>query len=150
MNLNDYTNAWDSTPMAPPTGGDFPPLPDGTYNCVLAKAEVKTAKKSGDPMVSLGFQVVAGPDKGRWVWKNSVICGDQRRLEYLKRDLAYIGVDVRGPIGSLPEQLAGCIGAEITLDLRTKKGNDGTERQNCYLKAPASWVEPEDDSDLPF
>ena len=151
MPLHDFAKAWEDAPVATnPQNSDLPPLPDGSYNCRLARAEVGKSKKTGADMVTLGFEVVAGEWKNRWIWKRSTLTTDARRLGFLKRDLSFIGVDVKGPIESLDEQLRDCLGIELVIDLRTKTGSDNVERQNTYLNAPQGWAEPAADDEIPF
>lgn len=149
MPLKDFARAWDSAPMAPPSGRtDFPPLPDGTYSVRLDRAEVKQNRR-GEPMVSLGFRVVAGEYRDRWVWKHQTVSADETRLSFLKRDLAFLGVNIARGIEDLPGELETAIGVELTVDLKTKRGNDGQDRQNSWLNPPEGW-EPPDGIEIPF
>lgn len=46
-------------------------LPDDTYRCKIIEANKRVAKSSGNPGLSLTYQVVEGPKKGRKIkeWK---------------------------------------------------------------------------------
>lgn len=145
MSLRQYAYAWDAAEMAPPQSNrtEFPPLPDGNYYVRLERAEVTASRKTGEPMVSLGFLVESGEFAGRWVWKHQTITSDPTRLSYLKRDLAYLGVGTARAIDYLPDELASVTGATTTVDLRTRVGRDGVSRQNVYINPPEGWTPPD-------
>lgn len=48
------------------------PLPNGSYNVEVTKAEAKTTK-NGKPMFSLSAKVLDGPHAGRFVWHNLTV-----------------------------------------------------------------------------
>lgn len=151
MSLRQYASAWDAAEMAPPQSNraEFPPLPDGNYYVRLERAEVTASRKTGEPMVSLGFLVEGGELAGRWIWKHQTVTSDPTRLSYLKRDLAYLGVGTARAIDYLPDELASVIGATTTVDLRTRVGRDGVSRQNVYINPPEDWTPP-DGVKVPF
>lgn len=151
MSLRQYASAWDAAEMAPPQSNraEFPPLPDGNYYVRLERAEVTASRKTGEPMVSLGFLVEGGELAGRWIWKHQTVTSDPTRLSYLKRDLAYLGVGTARAIDYLPDELASVIGATTTVDLRTRVGRDGVSRQNVYINPPEDWTPP-DGVEVPF
>ncbi|VDG18290.1 hypothetical protein [Lactobacillus agilis] [Lactiplantibacillus mudanjiangensis] len=53
-------------------GGDFPDIPDDTYEVSVTQMELKESKK-GDPMVSIRFKIEAGEFKGSLIFYNGVI-----------------------------------------------------------------------------
>ncbi|WDQ20885.1 DUF669 domain-containing protein [Lactiplantibacillus plantarum] len=52
--------------------GDFPDIPDDTYEVSVHQMELKESKK-GDPMVSIRFKIEAGQFKGSLIFYNGVI-----------------------------------------------------------------------------
>ena len=53
-------------------GGNFENLPAGVYEVRIEKMELKSSKK-GDPMFTAQFKVLAGENKGKFIWMNQVI-----------------------------------------------------------------------------
>ncbi|QYC98892.1 DUF669 domain-containing protein [Lactiplantibacillus plantarum] len=53
-------------------GGDFPDIPDDTYEVSVVQMELKESKK-GDPMLSIRFKIEAGEFKGSLIFYNGVI-----------------------------------------------------------------------------
>ncbi|RHW37300.1 DUF669 domain-containing protein [Neobacillus notoginsengisoli] len=53
-------------------GGDFEPLPDGSYEVEVEKLEMKESSK-GDPMLSIWFKVVDGDYEGQRIFYNKVM-----------------------------------------------------------------------------
>jgi hypothetical protein len=54
------------------TGGNFEPLPSGTYDAKIIKAEHKIAQ-SGKSMFVVQLQVTSGPHANRMVWNRFVV-----------------------------------------------------------------------------
>ncbi|MBC2196292.1 DUF669 domain-containing protein [Listeria booriae] len=52
--------------------GDFPEIPDDTYEVEVEKLDFVTSKK-GDPMVSIWFKILEGEYKGSRIFYNKVI-----------------------------------------------------------------------------
>lgn len=53
-------------------GGDFPDIPDDTYEVSVKQMELKESRK-GDPMLSIRFQIESGEFKGSLIFYNGVI-----------------------------------------------------------------------------
>lgn len=53
--------------------GDFPEVPNGDYVVKVETAELKAAKSSGKPMVSIWFKIVEGEFKNSIIFYNQVI-----------------------------------------------------------------------------
>lgn len=53
-------------------GGDYPDIPDDTYEVSVKQMELKTSKK-GDPMLSIRFLIEAGEFKGSLIFYNGVM-----------------------------------------------------------------------------
>lgn len=81
--LNDIANA--ST-----NSGEFEELPLGRYEVKINSMELTQSKK-GDPMTKTIFEVVQGQNKGRYIFKNSVIYkGDRNDAWRLKQEIDFI------------------------------------------------------------
>lgn len=52
--------------------GDYPDIPDGSYEVKITKLELVASKK-GDPMVSCWFEILTGDYKGRLLFMNQVV-----------------------------------------------------------------------------
>jgi len=52
---------------------EFQPIPAGDYLCRLNKFEEKSTKKGDGTLISAGFEVVAGENKGRLVFHNFLV-----------------------------------------------------------------------------
>jgi len=52
--------------------GDYPEIPDDTYEVSVKQMELKTSKK-GDPMLSIRFQIEAGEFKSSLIFYNGVM-----------------------------------------------------------------------------
>lgn len=53
-------------------GGDFKEVPHGTYEVEVNKMELKKSKK-GDPMLTIWFKILNGPNKGSLIFYNQVL-----------------------------------------------------------------------------
>lgn len=54
--------------------GDFEKVPYGDYEVKIQKMELKKAKSTGNPMLSVWFKILAGTKKGSLIFMNQVIC----------------------------------------------------------------------------
>ncbi|EAG8700782.1 DUF669 domain-containing protein [Listeria monocytogenes] len=68
----DFTGINEKVKEASEGLGDFPEIPDGTYEVEVEKLELTTSKK-GDPMLSIWFQILAGEFKGSRIFYNKVM-----------------------------------------------------------------------------
>ena len=53
--------------------GDFEDVPVGEYEVRLEKLELTESKKSGNPMVSAWWKIVAGEQQGRLIFQSQVV-----------------------------------------------------------------------------
>ncbi|MBF6949467.1 DUF669 domain-containing protein, partial [Acinetobacter baumannii] len=51
-------------------GGDFAPIPVGTYIAQINRSEIKSTKAGTGSYLSLGFQIVEGEYEGRMIFQN--------------------------------------------------------------------------------
>lgn len=131
-------------------------LPEGKYQAMVNYYSLKESKTYADELVmSLGFIITTGPQKGKTVFKTYPIVPE--RIGTLKTDLSILNIDINDDIRSLGDpQTAGKI-LDLIVDL-TIKHKHVEERiyQNIYLnrchgKAEENFVEaPDDDDELPW
>ena len=146
----------------------FDCLPSGDYTAILEGAELKETKKGNGHFLSLTFQIVSDPGKGRKIWTNLNLDNpNATAVAIAEAELADIcravGVLALGDwVGFLPKN-PGCAMYDVApaankpLTLRLKKVyNDYRGEDDNEIKAylPAGAASPvakvEDDSDLPF
>ncbi|MDI9261229.1 DUF669 domain-containing protein [Alicyclobacillus sendaiensis] len=115
-----------------PAKGGYQPLPDGTYVCRLEKAEVKRNKGNDGLHLALVLTVDEGSHKGRRIFHNRPINGNEKTLAWLKRDLLAIGYT--DYLSRLPELLPQCLGQVVKVELKTVTiPADGRKVQVAYL-----------------
>ncbi len=117
-----------------PEDGDFTPVPDGTYQVKIQTVEVKDTKTPPPrPMLAIEFEILAGPYKGRRLFKNAMIAsGDS--LQYLKKDLATLGWT--GKISELDDIGKRAVLLDRRFEVRNKsrgKDEQGRENFNIYI-----------------
>lgn len=54
-------------------GGDLEEVPAGTYEVKITKLELVASKKSGEPMVTIRFEILSGDYKGRLIFMNQIV-----------------------------------------------------------------------------
>lgn len=134
-----------------PEGNDsFSELPDGYYLCEVEKAELKTTKSSGEPMVSLMMKVVEDglavvvDDKGysdfaviekttgRKIFINFVLSDEQKCYRFANDMVKFEGEEPGKPIlekeaflssATLLDALEIIEGLQIYVNVSTKKNN---------------------------
>ncbi len=77
-------------------GGDYPDVPWGEYMVKVEQAELKEAKTSGKPMVSIWFRIIEGDFKNSIIFYNQVIAsgfGLHMANEFLRSLETSIDVD---------------------------------------------------------
>lgn len=73
-------------------GASFEPIPDGDYDFVVTKAEVKQTQ-NGKTMYVLENTVSGGPHNGRKVWARLIVSPENpNALGYFFRDMAALGL----------------------------------------------------------
>lgn len=99
-------------------------VPDGSYVCVVDKAEFRTSK-SGNPYLNWVLVIEGGMHDGRWLFKRNMLATEQN-MTFLKKDLAACNVAAPEKLSDLP--------LESLLDLKvrvTKKTKNDFE--NIYI-----------------
>ena len=120
------------------SGGAAEPLPNGDYDCKVAKAEA--AKTSnGKLMFKLTFEVIAGPHTRRKIWDNQTVSPENpTALGIFFSQMKALGLDANffGAQPS-PDQVAGEMGDLLFslvntcrfLDVDAESALDGTTRK---------------------
>lgn len=129
--------------------GDFEALPDGKYQVAIDNVDLKeTSTKK--PMLAWQLKVLAGPHKGRKLFKNSVITAES--MSYLKQDLTLVGWTQS--LTALSDPLARRVMLDVALEVTQKtKGDDAMGRPNVNVyfnrKLDAVIASP-NGADVPF
>lgn len=67
--------------VPPPSDGDYEPIPDGTYECMVMEAEMK-ATRSGGEMLSVRLDVIDGQYQNRRIYDNmNIVCPNSPKAE---------------------------------------------------------------------
>lgn len=141
-------------------GAGFEDLKDGYYLCELEKAELKTSKSSGQPMVAIQFKVVEdGVDintstgelvpikgsKNRKMFKNYVLTNATSMERFVSDMLKFEGEVAGEPLLEkeaftsselLESALDILVGRNIYVQVSTSKKNDGS---TSTWQNPISW-----------
>lgn len=86
-------------------GGSFTPVPEGEYNVVLEKAEMKKAKTDGSDMISVTWSITDEEYENRKLFENYSL--KPQALWKLKNTLGALGFDVSGALEFDVEDLVG-------------------------------------------
>jgi hypothetical protein len=107
-------------------GSSFDPIPEGRYNLTVDKAELTTAKDSGNPMIKATLKILDGDFKGRLVWDNFVLT--DKSLWKLKGILEAIGSNIAESVNATEQDIANALqGAKVNAWLEIRIGpNDQT------------------------
>lgn len=146
--LSEMDDVWKDT--EPAAGGDFDNLPDGDYQVLVDRAEIRESQK-GNLMLEWTMKVTGPTHERRLVWRRNMLMSD-KNIAFLKRDLATCGVALE-KLSDLPAQLDELLDLRLAIALKTKG-----EFQEVYIneligsqpkKPPAGDAAPED-PDIPF
>lgn len=98
-------------------------VPFGTYEVSIKKAELKESK-SGKPMVSIWFKIIAGENEGRMMFYNQVVY-DAFQFAIVYKMLSKIACTELHfeSFTALEDTLSACVGIELSLEYSEgKKG----------------------------
>lgn len=134
-------------------GGDFTPLADGEYTCMVAKVEDGTTKK-GDVMWTLELRVCEGPNMGRKVFDRLFF--SEKALPRVKLVYSRFGLKTDGSAMLIPSDLEGRK-AIVTVYADSYSDKDGKEKPtntipfDGYAEIDPTDKQTNDDSEgLPF
>lgn len=150
MDLSKYDKMYDNANA--PVGG-FDPVPDGTYQVRVEKAQLLRSK-AGNPMLKWEMVILAPSSVGRRLWHHNMLHTEQS-LGFTKRDLAYCGI-VLDRLSSLHNRLNELLDIVIEIQaVTTLDKKNGEDRQNIYIvrklemAPPVSDAPPIDDDGIP-
>lgn len=104
----------------------FTPLPAGTYDVVVSKADVKSFKGGAKEGWNITFVVEGGPEAGRRVFTNLVISPESAKaIAILLRQLEELGVKgVLDAGGTLQQVAAALLNQKATIEVETRIYNE--------------------------
>ena len=108
---------------------DFEKVPDGNYDVEVVKAIIK----DGDDWLRLNWhmQIISSKHKGRYVFENTSLEGDQKR--WTKTNLGICGIQLER-YEDLPDVLDQVIGKKLKIKLVSKESK-GKMYQNVYFES---------------
>ena len=134
-------------------------IPEGKYQCVISAFALKPSRNYPDELnLSLGFEVLDGPQKGKTVFKYYMIIPEG--LDILKTDMSCLGINLEDDITRLGElSTAEAIldqVVDITIKHKKKQKGEGVY-QNIYINRCLGKIavgdnsfQEVDDDELPF
>ena len=148
--LEQFRAAWNSAEVK--DAGEYTPPPDGKYQARIDEVRFENAKTSGRLQLAWVLKIVA-PDalKDKTIYHYRGLDRDES-VSWMAQELYTCGVDVKGiDIVDLPDHLPQLLDRIIEVTLKTKKGRDGTDFQNCYINKLLNNRLPEfEESIIPF
>jgi hypothetical protein len=98
------------------------PVPPGTYDVKVTKADVGESKAKGDPQISLAMIVLTGPEANRGLRTWITMGEDPNVLGFAFRKLACLGFapDQLGKLGGIEEGLHWIAGQVVGRQVRVK------------------------------
>lgn len=109
----------------PDAGGDFQPIPDGTYTMRIDSVEAKETRK-GDPMFKLTLKVIDGEYTNRLVWDNLVF--NSKAMGRVKKLCGAIGLPTKGEVDITPDKLEGKeVRVDVVVEEREWEGQKRTD-----------------------
>jgi hypothetical protein len=142
--VDDFKKTWDTTEASE----GFPPLPSGTYRCLIAGGEMFTSSKNETPGYKVTFEVTSGALAGRKFWHSVWLT--EKALAMAKAELAKLGI-------IKPEQLEqplppGLI-ADVKVVLRTDDEGETFNRVRSFQvvrpEVPAADFAPSGPAEAP-
>jgi hypothetical protein len=107
-------------------------IPAGIYNVIVDKVEV-TQSRAGNDMIKLGFKIIDGPYRGRMVFMNYMMSGNEKAVEIARGQLKSLlkcagkPLDIGGPEGFLD--------AMVTASIKIKEDKEyGDKNVISYFK----------------
>jgi len=103
----------------------FDAVPDGKYQVNIDRVELTRSKNSGTPMFRWVFRILGPQQRGRLLWKNSVLTRDS--MKWFKTDLHAAGLDLE-QLTDLNDRM----GELLNVKLEIVKKTNG-EYENVYI-----------------
>ena len=147
--LEQFRVAWNNAEVK--DVGEYTPPPDGTYQARIDKVRFENAKTSGRLQLAWVLKIVAPEameDKTIYHYRG---LDREESVGWMAQELYTCGVDVKGiDIIDLPDHLPQLLDRIIEVVLKTKKGRDGTDFQNCYINKLLYEGNEQDEESIPF
>jgi len=127
---------------------DFTPIPDGKYQVMVERAEIVTARSTGNPMLKWTLRILGPTFKDRLLWKNNVLISGL--MEYVKRDLKTCGIHLQG-LSELESHLEELLDLKLEITKKTKG-----ENENIYFNkliaavAESNYEKASEEAKTPF
>jgi hypothetical protein len=101
-------------------GGDFESVPDGSYQAVIEKVELRNSSK-GNPMLTLMLRILGPRHANRVLWRNIVFT--QNSVKYAKADLCTCGLALAN-LSELRSRLTDLLDVKLEITKKTKGDNE--------------------------
>lgn len=111
---------------------EYTPIPEGEYKVIIARVEDKNTQKGGK-MLAIGYQVIEGAHKDRWIWDNiNYVCSNATAQLIGEQTLKKICNEIGKPTLQSPEDLKDI---PFTIKVKVKRNEYKGELENVF-----SWV----------
>ncbi len=134
--LEEFEGAWKDAP----TESTFDNLPDGKYQVSIEEVRLENAKKSGRLQLAWVLTVMNGDYAGRKVFHYRGLDREES-AGWMKREIYACGLEVES-ILDLPDMLPELLDRVVEITLKTKRGSDGEDYQNCFINKLLEAVGP--------
>ena len=144
VNLEEYDEKYQAAEE--PEEREFEPVPDGKYQVNVNRAEITTAKTSGNPMLKWTLKIIAPKYSGRLLWNHHIL-SNSTSLSWLKKDLKMCGITL-DKLSALSDKLNDLVGLKLEVSAKTREGSTSVYFNRLLSDAEVQTLE--DDSDIPF
>lgn len=114
------------------------PLPDGTYQATITKAELKTTQ-TGKPQIDTTLQVISGEYEDRTVHKYDLLM-TQENVNWVQGMFEVLEVELPEKVKDLPDVLEETVGKIVEISVRNAEGFC-----NVYINDLLEEVEDDED-----
>ena len=127
---------------------DFTPIPDGKFQVMVERAEIVTARSTGNPMLKWTLRILGPTYKDRLLWKNNVLISGL--MQYVKRDMQTCGIHLQG-LSELKSHLEELLDLKLEITKKTKG-----ENENIYFNkliagaAESNYEKASEEAKTPF
>lgn len=125
--LEEFETAWKEASAE----SVFDNLPDGKYQVGIEEVRLENAKKSGRLQLAWVLTVMNGDYAGRKVFHYRGLDREES-VGWMKREIYACGLEVES-ILDLPDMLPELLDRVVEITLKTKRGSDGEDYQNCFI-----------------
>ena len=134
--LEEFEAAWKEASAE----SAFDNLPDGKYQVSIEEVRLENAKKSGRLQLAWVLTVMSGDYAGRKVFHYRGLDREES-VGWMKREIYACGLEVES-ILDLPDMLPELLDRVVEITLKTKRGSDGEDYQNCFINKLLEAVGP--------